>query len=139
MPELVYDLLKFGIALTNDFFQPYRSHTSFLKLRERPSRFHRLMLSRVAYEQHPVIRMKPGHEFVDLPRRCKRRFVHNVKASLAGVRLLTSRKVPLQCRCFDTGLGEPLRGGTSDVYRFRFFFEPQEHFWQSGRFITKAT
>ena len=67
--QLLDGLLQLRVFLSHNLFEPHRSHSSFLKLRERTARFDRFMLPRVAYEQNPVSRVKPFHELVHLASR----------------------------------------------------------------------
>src|SRR5208337_5146899 len=102
-------LLQFRVLLSHNLFEPHRSHSSFLKLRERTARFDRFMLPRVAYQQNPISRMKPFDELVHLARRGKRRLVEYIERFLTCVRLLSPRKMALQRRGLDAGLGQLLR------------------------------
>src|ERR1700693_5347660 len=43
--QLLDSLLQFRVLLPHNLFEPHRSHSSFLKLRERTARFDRLMLA----------------------------------------------------------------------------------------------
>src|ERR1019366_6213215 len=107
--QLLDGLLQFRVLLPHDLFEPHRSHSSFLKLRERTARFDRFMLPRVAHLQNPISRMKPFDELVHLARRGKRRLVEHIQSFLACVRLLSPRKMALQRRGLEAGLGQLLR------------------------------
>ena len=58
--QLLDGLLQLRVALPHDLIQLRRAHSRFLKLREGAACFDGLMLARVAYQQHAVIRMESG-------------------------------------------------------------------------------
>src|SRR5260370_19675828 len=107
--QLLDGLLQFRVLLSHNLFEPHRSHSSFLKLRERTARFDGFMLPRVADQQNPVSRMKPFQKIVHLARRGERRLVEYIELFLACVWLFSSRQMALQSRGLYACLGPLLR------------------------------
>ncbi len=94
--KLLDHLFELRVLLADNLFELHRPHTSFLQLRERPPCFDRLMLSRVADQENPVVRMEPPHKVIHLPGRSKRALVEHIEPLVSGVGLMASGEMGLQ-------------------------------------------
>ena len=77
--ELLDGLFQSGVFLTNDLIEVRCVHPGFLKLLERSTGLHSLVLARVANEDYSVLIFQPAQECVDLARAREARFIHNVQ------------------------------------------------------------
>jgi hypothetical protein len=64
--ELLDRFFEQWVTLTDDLVQHCSPHPGLLKLLERATRFHALVLARVADEDHPILGPEPLEEIIDL-------------------------------------------------------------------------
>jgi hypothetical protein len=98
--KMLDGLSQSRVFLANDFVEVRRVHPGFLKLLERSSCLHSLVLARVTHEYHPVLFLQLVYEFIDLPCAREAGFVHNVQVPLRVVSV-RSGKMALQSTRMD--------------------------------------
>jgi hypothetical protein len=104
--ELLDRFFEQWVTLTDDLVKHCSPHPSLLKLLERASRFHALVLARVADEDHPILGPQPFEEIVDLPAARQARFVDDEQPRAAITAVLPPRQVILQGSRTDARLRE---------------------------------
>ena len=80
--ELLHDGLQRRVVLPHDRVEACGLDAGLLQLLVRPTSFDTVMLSRVAHEQHAVVRLETRQERVHLSRAGEARFIEHIESLL---------------------------------------------------------